>query len=839
LEARGLFMNCKSFVSRAAMVVAISSPMAVLAQTSDPQAASATDGAAIIVTGTRATGVTAAESAAPIKVLDSEALTKVGQPNLNQVLTQLVPSFTAEAFGGDTANLTLSARLRGLSPNHALVLVNGKRRHGTANLHVLGGPFQGAVAPDLDLIPPGAIGRIEVLEDGAAAQYGSDAIAGVINIILKEDKGSISGNLTAGQYYKGDGDTHSGSVTFAPDVGPDGYLNFTMFHRFHDFSQRGGVDSRIYNEDGSLRSDLGAAHTAMAAIGLPNAPYTNRIVGDSRSTLSTIMYNAGYDFGGVELYAFGSYGRREASAYENYRQPWRVSRSPVLGVAGEQILYSATGFSPREAIKEDDFSNTGGIKGEAGGFRWDLSTTYGQDYIKLYTLDSANRSLFIDTGSTPANFYDGFLKATEWTSNLDIAKEFEVGLAQPANLAFGAEYRENTFAIGQGDFGSTYFEGGQSYPGFVSTDAGKHKRHNVAAYADLALNPVDIWKIDGAVRYEDYSDFGTKWTWKVTTRLDFTEQLALRGTVSTGFRAPSLLEEYYSSTNVGPTTAFVQLPPNSAAAKLLGYDDLQPERSTNFSVGLVIRPIPRLNITIDAYQVKVKDRIVGTGSIFGLVGGQLAPSNGQFSGQDVLDAIAAHGNVLDPFVLQNGDAGITLFTNGADTRTRGVDVTASYPTPVGDGNILWSLSANYNETKITHLNLTDAFFAADSRSILENASPKYKVILGALLTWGGLSVNLRETFYGKASQVVLYNGTTPTVKSGAAALTDLEASYDLTPAIKLSFGANNLFNKKADTVPNGPDGLPIDGGAVLNAPVTFTPYGINGGYYYGRINFSF
>lgn len=825
-------MHYRGMVSRAALVIAISSSSIAFAQDSVPQAAAVDEGAAIIVTGTRATGVTAAESAAPIKVLDSASLEKVGQPNLNQVLTQLVPSFTAEAFGGDTANLTLSARLRGLSPNHALVLVNGKRRHGTSNLHVLSGPYQGGAAPDLDMIPPGAIGRIEVLEDGAAAQYGSDAIAGVINIILKDDKDSISGSFTGGQYYEGDGTTYSGSITFAPKIDDDTYLNFTMFHRFHGFSQRGGVDSRIYNKDGSIRDDLSPEHAGMVAIGLPGAPYTNRIVGDSRSTLSTVMYNAGHDFGGVELYAFGSYGRREASAYENYRQPWRVSRSPVLGVAGEELLISPTGFNPREAIKEDDFSNTGGIKGEAGGFRWDISTTYGQDYAKLYTLDSANRTLFINTGYTPSNFYDGFLKASEWTTNIDIAKEIEAGLAAPINVAFGGEYRENLFQIGKGDFGSTYFEGGQSYPGFLATDAGKHKRNNKAAYLDVALSPIDIWKIDGAVRFEDYSDFGTKWTWKVTSRVDFTDQVAVRGTVSTGFRAPSLLESYYSSTNVGPTSAYVQLPPNSAAAKLLGYDDLKPETSTNYSLGLVLRPIPKLNITLDAYQVKMKNRIVGTGSIVGLTGGVV-------TNQAVLDAIAAHGNVLDPYVLEVGDAGINLFTNGADTRTRGVDLTASYPTPVGDGSILWSLSANYNTTKITKLRLPEDLYAADARSVLEKASPKYKVIAGGLFTLGSLSVNLRETFYGKSSQVVIYNGTTPTVRAGAAAITDLEVSYELTKGLTLSAGANNLFDKKASTVPNGADGLPIDGGAVLDAPVTFTPYGINGGYWYGKVGFKF
>jgi iron complex outermembrane receptor protein len=813
-------------------VAALCATTPVFAQDNAPQAAAVDEGASIIVTGTRATGVTAAESSAPIKVIDSEALAKVGQPNLNQVLAQLVPSFTAEAFGGDTANLTLSAKLRGLSPNHALILINGKRRHGTSNLHVLSGPYQGGASPDLDMIPPGAIARIEVLEDGAAAQYGSDAIAGVINIILKEDKGSISGNLTAGQYYKGDGTTYGGSVTFAPDTGPDTYLNVTLSHRFHDFSQRGGVDRGIYNRDGTIDTSIGAAHAAMAAIGLPNAPDTNRIVGDSRSTLTTFVYNAGHDFGGVELYAFGTYGRRDASAYENYRQPWRVSRSPVLGVAGEEILFSPTGFSPREAIKEDDFSNTGGVKGETGGFRWDLSTTYGQDYSKVFTLDSANRSLFIDTGSSPSNFYDGFLKAGEWTSNLDIAKEVELGMAAPANIAFGAEYRKNTFIIGRGDFASTYFEGGQSYPGFLGTDSGKHTRNNKAAYLDIALNPIEMWKIDGAVRYEDYSDFGTKWTWKVTSRVDFSDQIAVRGTVSTGFRAPSLLESYYSSTNVGPTTAYVQLPPNSAAAKLLGYENLKPETSTNFSLGLVLRPVPKLNITLDAYQVKLKNRIVGTGSIQGLAGGVV-------TNQAVLDAIAAHGNVLDPFVLATGDAGINLFTNGADTRTRGVDLTASYPTSVGDGSILWSLSANYNETKITRLRIDEDLYAADARSILENASPKYKVIAGALFTLGGFSVNLRETFYGKTSQVIIFGDTTPTVKVGAAAITDLEASYAISPALTLTFGANNLLNKKADTMPNDANDNPIDGARVLDAPLSISPYGINGGYYYGRIGFKF
>jgi iron complex outermembrane receptor protein len=276
----------------------------------------------------------------------------------------------------------------------------------------------------------------------------------------------------------------------------------------------------------------------------------------------------------------------------------------------------------------------------------------------------------------------------------------------------------------------------------------------------------------------------------------------------------------------------VQLPPNSDAAKLLGYEDLKPETSTNYSLGLVLRPIPKLNITVDAYQIKLKNRIVGTGSIQGLSGGTVV-------NQAVLDAIAAHGNVLDPYVLEVGDAGVSLFTNGADTRTRGVDVTASYPTPVGDGSILWSLSANFNETKITKLRIAESLYAADSRSILEDASPKYKVIAGALFTMGGFSVNLRETFYGKTSQVIIFGDTTPTVSVGAAAITDLEASYAINEGLTLTVGANNLFDKKADTMPNDANDMPIDGARVLDAPISISPYGINGGYYYGRISFKF
>ncbi len=837
-------------ISRVALSVALlTASHAAFAEAEE--AADATGAAAeeeIIVTGTRAGGITAAESAAPIKVLSAELLEHVGQPNLNQVLTQLVPSFTAQAFGGDTANLTLSARLRGLSPNHTLVLVNGKRRHGTANLAVLGGPYQGAATADLDLISPSSIKRIEVLEDGAAAQYGSDAIAGVINILLKDDSEGFSGYATGGKTYDVGGQTYAGTAHIATSLGGNGFVNVTLFHRYHDFTQIGGLDRRVTDANGTLLTTttnpaLSAAQQALYRT-IPGFPYVNRINGDAESSLTNAQFNMGYDLGIAEIYAFGSYSKRIASAYENLRVPDRVIRSPVLGVRGTlatpgEILFDSNGFNPREKIREDDYAATFGQRGEIGGVKFDISTTFGRDKNLIYTVDSANASLFVDTGFTPTDFYDGSFTATETTLNADFSKEFDIGWASPLNVAMGFEHRSNVYKIGSGDPGSIYKEGGQSYPGFRPSDAGSHSRNNEAVYLDIAANPIVGLKLDGAVRYEDYSDFGGTTNFKGTARYDMSDAVAFRGTVSTGFRAPTLAESYYSATNVSPTSAFVQLPANSAAAKLLGFQNLKPEKSTNFSIGTVLRPVERLTVTIDAYQVRIRNRILGTGSIFG--------SGGATNFPIVTAAIVANGNILDPTVSQTG---INIFTNGANTRTQGVDIVASYPTDFGDyGKVMWTISGNYNQTKITKLGVAPAtlggipLFDLGARSNLETASPRVKVVTSAAYDLDRFSATARATFFGVTSNFTSPNGGTfYAQKVGSAAIIDLEAGYKLTEAFEVSLGANNLFNKKPPhvaLVPGTTNSTLVNGGNVFDAPLTFSPYGINGGYYYARINFNF
>lgn len=813
------------------------------------------EGQDIIVTGTRRSGITQAESPTPIKVIDEQALSHVGQPNLNQVLTQLVPSFTAQAFGGDTANLTLSARLRGLSPNHTLVLVNGKRRHGTSNLAVLGGPYQGAASPDLDLITPLSVGRIEVLEQGAAAQYGSDAIAGVINIILKNDKTGIEAVGTSGSYYDTGGFTLAGSAKLS--VGNEnGFFDLTVFHRRHDFSQVGGLDRRVTDPNGVLRTTLSPAQQALYA-GMVDFPYVNHINGDAESNLTNIGYNAAYDLGGVEVYSFGTYSKRIASAYENVRVPDLIISSPTLGVAGTLGSPGSTifdpdgdnppnGFNPREGIREDDFSFTGGVRGEVSGFHYDLSGTWGQDKNLVYTLDTANRSLYIDTHFTPTTFYDGSFKATEWTLNADFTKDWDVGFfANPITFAFGAEYRKNIYQIGHGDPGSIYKEGGQSYPGFRPSDAGSHSRHNWSGYFDAAIEPIDKLKLDGAVRYEDYSDFGSKAIYKFTGRYDVNDAIAFRGTISTGFRAPTLAESYYSATNVSPTSAFVQLPANSAAAKLLGFSNLRPEKSTTYSIGTVIRPLPRLTLTVDAFQVRIRDRILGTGSIYG--------SGGATNFPIVTQAIIANGNVLDPTVSQTG---INIFTNGADTRTRGVDVVLSYMSDFGNwGKVNWTISGTWNETKAIRIlpapsQLTPAggttpipLFDKTALSNLQTASPRVKVVTGADWSVGDFTTVARGTLYGVSSTYASPNGGTYyNQRIPTAFIVDLEESYTIAKKVTLTIGANNLFNKKPPIValvPGTTSFQLVNAGNVLDSPLTFSPYGINGGYYYGRISLKF
>lgn len=795
----------------------------------------------IIVTGSRATGGAVADSAAPVTLLSADSLARVAQPNLNQALAQLVPSFTAQTQGVDMSSFSLSARLRGLSPNHTLVMVNGKRRHGSAILQVIPGPFQGSAAPSIDLIPPDAVQRIEVLQEGAAAQYGSDAIAGVINIILKSADTGASMRAQAGQFYDGEGETYSVSGNLGYALGDNGFFNLSLFHRRNDYTFVGDGQITVQNINGGVNTSVPAAFQTVYA-GLDTSNING---GQPKSSLSIAFFNAGYDFGGVEAYLFGDIARREGSAKQGYRPPNRVCTSSSNPNSCFQNT-GFTGFVPLQEVTQDEWSLNGGLRGEVSGWNWDLSAAYGSDINNIFTTQSVNRSLFLQTGQSPTSFYNGFFKLTQFVTTLDLTKEFDAGMAEPLTVAFGGEYRKETYQIGQGDNLSTFVEGGQSFPGFRASDATNAKRTAKAVYLNFIAKPVENLTVDLAGRYEDYSDFGDTAIGKITARYDFSPSFALRGTASTGFRAPTLAESNYSATNVAPNSATVQLPPSSTASAILGFGALRPEKSTNVSAGIVFRPGGKFVATLDAYYIKIKDRIAGTSTIRGIVNGtpQTNIINGMTAFAAVNAAIAARNVPLDSAV---NTIGVATFTNGIDTRTWGIDFQAKYPVETDFGKFDFTLSANYNKNDVVKNNI-GALFNSQAASFLETAQPEYRVILDTIFTSGRFTASLRQSYQG-ASSIQVNPGVSgfgpfaAVIK--ATPLTDLELAYDITDSLTFAMGANNLFDK----TPEIPGLLPvavnpgvspyINNTTTINGPFNHGTYGTNGGFYYARMNFKF
>jgi iron complex outermembrane recepter protein len=837
---------------RLAIAMLCASAAAIHSSVSLADTAAAADTAAdtisldeVIVTGSRQAGLKAADSPAPIQILSAEALKNAsGNPDLMSTLAQIVPSLTMQAFGADMAGQTLLAKLRGLSPNHVLILVNGKRRHTTANLAVDGGStYQGGAGVDLNFIPVDAIDHIEVLTEGAAAQYGTDAIAGVINIILK--KNSSGGNLngTYGNYMNGGGNTGdvSGNAGLEPTDGA--YFNVTGEVHNHGHSNQSAIDERVINP-----ANL-ATYPGSNMPSIPGYPYLNEIQGDAETHTKLAVVNTGIDFeGGTEIYGFATYGDKSAASYENYRPPNVASYTDPAGVKTYPLPF---GFEPQEASKETDYSLTAGLKGQIDMWNWDLSSTYGGDRLDVYTLNSYNTGTYAATGEpSVTDFYDGLLQATQWTSNADFNRDFDVGLAGPLNVAFGAEYRRETYTVGAGNPASYEAGGAASYPGFTPQDAGTHDRKNEAVYVDFAAKPVDGLRVDAAGRFEHYSDFGNAKVGKLTARYDFAPEFAIRGTVSNGFRAPTLAEEYYSSTNVGPITAFVQLPPNSPGGKLLGLGNgLQPEKSVNLSLGFVWRPTPGMTATLDLYQIQVTNRIVGSGNLYGSIFGVTqSPA--------VNSAIAANGSVLSAPVVQNGLTGIDVFANGIDTRTQGADLVFDFPVDYAFGHIDWSIGATFNQTDITKVPGTptqlagQTLYDATALSDLTTANPKYVANLGAVWTYSKATVSLVEKIYGPAAQWDNDDADNPTgspeyFKSsiGVTPITNLDLAYQFTEHLKVDVGALNLFDhfppKLNSTLLAHENNFAYGDNAGVGSLPGFSPFGINGGFWYVKATYTF
>jgi len=816
--------------------------------------AGSTDVDAVVVTGVRGSQPrTIADSPVPIDIISHAQITETGKVGLKEIFSAVVPSFTLPSQnGGGTSASVPPYSVRGLTGDYVLVLVNGKRRHSTSlinNLATIGG---GSTPVDLDLIPPSAIDHIEVLRDGAAAQYGSDAIAGVINIILKDGVGGEA-EVTGGQDYRTSGKlgqiyTDYGQHFF------DGTINFSLAVDHHEpASANGSSTGVLYPLIGGLPDPREAS---------ANTHYDSLYGRSTNDTTIDAAYNLSTPVGhGLEVYSFSTLSYRDIKDGRGAYRPDDLSSLPHI---------YPNGFIAYRLIHETDFQFAAGVKGKFAGWDWDASSTFGRDYVWLGADDTLNASL--GPTVTQTSFFMGTQTFDQWTNNLDLTRGFNIGLAKPLDVSWGVEHRWEDFEQGAGEpnsyinggyvvpndgtpFGNLYHgrlptAGLQSFTGTTPADASSHSRNNYAAYVDLGTNIIDPWYVGVAGRAEHYDDSsGDTVSGKVTTRYEILPGLAFRGAVNNGFRAPSLAEQDFSTTqntsavvNGVVTSAQVKfLPVDNPLAKALGAEPLRPERSLNYSAGVTWEPTHQLRATVDLYQIDISDRIVKSSTLTG------APVQA----------------ILGPLGF-SGLSSAQYFTNAVDTRTYGIDAVLEYQQSLGRfGRVNWSAIYAENQTGITHIKANPAvlsgfgstfqFFAPLAQRQLTNSTPRDRIALGADWSLGKWQVHAVDTRYGSYLEPA-----TNTVDAHFSPkwIADLDVTYEVNANLKLSVGANNIFNTYPDRQPQSilnllttdsvlsgapgyklaAYGLPTSGGSIYGSN---SPFGLNGGFYYARVAVKF
>jgi len=791
----------------------------------------------VVVTGARDSGRTVAKSLAPIDVISADDLARSGKQNLRDALAAAVPSYTnASGFTGGTGLSVKSATLRGLGGNHVLVLVNGKRRHTTSLIFVQTAATASGQSPtDLDLIPIAAVDHIEVLRDGAAAQYGSDAIAGVINIILKQNDHGGSGSVLYGQYKdrvggKGNfGARGQASVNQGFGLPNDGFFSLSADLGIQD------------------NSNVAGAVPARTSIYFPvNGQADSRENGESRyrqimGQPRSQTYNLGYNMelplnDNYTLYSFSTASHRNSESWGTYR----TANSPQ-NIAS---IYP-DGFSPRFVVEEDDFQTVFGVRADQMmGWKWDLSSSFGQDNANIRNEKSINPSYGPDS---PHNMDGGNLIANQWTNNLDLSRGVDTGLFdKPLNVSTGLEFRREGFEIEKGELAS-YGDGGYVFPagsplagqrpnpgapgltGFTPADAHNYSRTNTAGYIDFSQSLTEKWDASLAGRFEHYSDFGDTTSGKFSTRYAFNPKFAVRGTVSNGFRAPSLQQEYYSSSLTAwrtntltgnleqNVTRYVTV--DDAAGQALGAKALKPEKSMNYSVGFVATPTSNLDLTVDLYQIDINNRILQTSNL---------------QGTGVSNLLASKG--LNPNQI------VSYFGNLADTRTRGIDLVADYRYDFGQyGKVHWTLLSNQSLQTVRKLNeptaLAGTGITAVGRDKVGNLTVAYPKNVTSLTTaWqlGDFDVNLKETHYSSATGLNQVSSSRDE-KVDPAYITNLSVGYYLTDSLKLTVGGENIFNRR-------PQQLNDEAKKYYFSPTDdptyswYSPYGLDGAYYFAKVD---
>ncbi|MDW2980108.1 MAG: TonB-dependent receptor [Rhodanobacter sp.] len=788
------------------------------AQTSTEAQARAKNLGPVVVTGTRAGNRTESSSLTPIDVISADVLRQTGTIDLTQALERAIPSLNFPfAPASDTFAFQRPFELRGLSPDQVLVLVNGKRWHPGALVLSLGQIGQGSQGIDLNTIPMSAIDHIEVLRDGASAQYGSDALSGVINIILK--KGAKGGDvqLSGGQFSAGDGRQWQGAANFGVPLGGDsGWLRITAENSNQSPSNRAGVDRRP-----------GLAHLGVK-FHFGTVSFKNK----------NLFLNTQYDISpDAQLYAFGHWGRRigEPRGFYRYGSNTPYPNNPLIG------LVYPDGFLPREHGDSTDTSLVVGLRGNWNGWRWDVSGNYGGNRVSYSTRNTVNYAMLNDFGSSPTSFHDGILTAKQQTFDIDISKDVSFGwLANPLTLSFGTQWLRQSYDVEAGDLGSYYVGnsgvrgGAQGFAGWGPQDAISVARHDVAEYLQLEGNLTERFGFSAALRHEDYSDFGATTSAALSGRFDFTDSFALRGSASTGFRAPGLGQQHYSETTsasfgVGnslglPPGIYLRglVPVDNPLARLLGSEPLKAEKSRNFTAGVVWNPTNDLNLSFDAYQITVNNRIALSSSI-------------SLSTPAVISYLAANG------ITNLQYSGLSYFTNAGTVRTQGADVVASYRNDVGaSGNLLSTLSYGYHKNKVTDVKPNPAvldslgvIFQRLNRSaikgLLADTAPRSKLILDETYSVGPWTFNGTLTRYGR---ITTYGSTSylNDIVYPHKWLLDVAASYSR-DRWTFTLGSDNVLNTYPKKVPQTDD----QNGAFPYS--SSSPFGFMGAFVYGKVQY--
>lgn len=762
----------------------------------------------VVVSVGRGSQRTVTETPLPIDIFSQKDLTSTGQLTFDKALQYRVPSFnTVNTPVNDATTLLDPYEIRNLGPSRLLVLINGKRKNLSSLLYVQFAPGRGETGADLSGIPTEAIKRVEILRDGASAQYGSDAIAGVMNVILKDKFEYSSLHVTSGVTSKGDGGSYGLSLNSGSNFTKNGFINYTIGFNQQNNAVRSGIID-LPTEIATF-GDPSQSATSPANINITNFlkinPTAGNLNGTGETSAAKFLYNLGIPIGeNGQFYSNAAFVSKKVISNANYRTPyWRrdygllhvtdpngvnYTGDNTLDANGVQLYKGYLGYMPTFEGDLTDYNATLGLKDENNGWKHDVSFTVGGNQ-QLYTVNNTvNRTLGnISPSLTPTSFKPGGYSFNHAVGNIDISKS----VTDNFFVSFGSEARSETYKIIAGDTASYSGEGSNSFPGIRAENARTNSRFNLGGYLNASWDITDNFLVEGTIRGEKYSDFGNAFVWKASSRYKIAgDKIVLRGSASTGFRAPTLHQIYAQSTQASFAGGTIVLSGlfnnNSKQAFALGIPKLKAENSVNYTVGVGLNPVSNLSITLDYYDITISDRIVYSSSI---------SSNNPNS---TLGKILAAGNLTS----------VQFFINGIKTKTRGLDYVASYRNiDLGRGKLTLNLAGNVNIANdiVGSPNDPAAISSAGAtilntqvKSLLSEGRPKYKTILGLDYSVAKWNVVLNNTLFGPTKFQDLDNGgdDMENIKQvfAPAVVTDLNVGYNISKNLSASFTVNNLFN---------------------------------------------